>query len=125
MPVLAGDVDDEARSTSAGSAAATAVVHAAHGLRAAEDHDEPLARRDAEPLARRQPVDRRHVADRRAGHEAALGRGSAAQVASNETASAEASRAVARTLRPGTTLPSQSSVGMPRSRAARSTGIAT
>ena len=50
---------------------------------------------------------------------------SVAQVASNETAMAEASRAVARTLLPGMTLPSQSRAGMPSRRAAMRTGMAT
>ena len=47
------------------------------------------------------------------------------QVASNETASAAASRAVARTARPGMTLPSHITTGMPSGAAAISTGTAT
>ncbi len=47
------------------------------------------------------------------------------QVASNETASAVARRAVARTERPGITLPSHMTTGMRSGAAAISTGIAT
>ena len=47
------------------------------------------------------------------------------QVASNETASAAASRAVARTARPGMTLPSHMTTGMPSGAAAIRTGTAT
>ena len=50
---------------------------------------------------------------------------SARQVASNETASTRASRAVARTARPGMTLPSHSTTGMPSGAAASRTGTAT
>ena len=50
---------------------------------------------------------------------------SVAQVASNETASASASRAVARTARPGTTLPSHRTTGTCSGAAAMITGTAT
>ena len=50
---------------------------------------------------------------------------SARHVASNETARAEASRAVARTARPGMTLPSHITTGIPSGAAAISTGTAT
>jgi len=46
-------------------------------------------------------------------------------VAANDTASALARRAVARTARPGTTLPSHITTGIPRGAAAIRTGTAT
>ena len=53
------------------------------------------------------------------------GRASAAPVSAWLTAMTVASRATRRTLRPGTTLPSHSTLGMRRTAAASRTGMAT
>ncbi len=54
-----------------------------------------------------------------------VGGGRRSRVAAKETVRAVAARALRRTLRPGTWLPSQISEGMPSSAAAASTGMAT
>jgi len=55
----------------------------------------------------------------------AFGCGSASAVSANVTASTLARRATNRTLRPGTTLPSQSTLGIRSRLAASSVGMAT
>ena len=95
---------------------------ARHRLRAAEDEQQAVVRQDAERGARRRAVD---VANERIGvPDTKLRPGKAARVGGNETATRVASRATAAVARPGITFPSQSRLGMPRARAAVTSGRA-
>ena len=88
-------------------------VETPDGLRAAEDEDRRRVRREVEPCPRLGSDDRRHVADRGSGDERRdAGRGEGPTGGRVDTASASASRAVARTARPGMALPSQRTTGI-------------
>ena len=126
IAVVAGHVDDRHPLDEPGQRLGDRGVEAADRLRAAEDEEHALVRRRRRAAAAAATrSDRRDVADRRPGHVARATRrapASVRQVASNETASAAASRAVARTARPGMTLPSHMTTGMPSGAAAIRTG---
>ena len=79
VAVVAGDVDDRDPLDEARQRLGDRGVEAPDGLRAAEDEQDPLARRDVQPRPGRHAVDRGDVADRRAGHEARPVRGGAGQ----------------------------------------------
>ena len=113
------------RSTSRGSAPATAELNRRTACDPPKTSSRRGAGRDAE--ARSRAASRSTARGSRIGVPVTKQRAtpSAAQVAAKLTATASARRAVARTLRPGTTLPSQSTIGMRRARAAARTGIAT
>ena len=129
VAVLARHVDDGDPLDQPRQGRRHGAVEAADGLRPAEDQQDPQPGGHAQSRAGRLAVHLARVADRRAGDVARTsgcgGLPSATQVASKETASTSARRAVARTARPGITLPSHSTTGMPSGAAARRTGTAT
>ena len=130
VAVVAGDVDHDDRARRArGRASATASLSRRTACEPPKTSSDALVRGDVERIARR-PRGRSPATSRIGvpGHEAAAGRAprSAAQVASNDDRDrAWPAARSARTLRPGMTLPSHSTIGMRSGAAARRTGIAT